>query len=661
MRAVSAPDRTPRLFHWPLLHALLSLIFLAVLVRTAWISDDALITWRSVLNVTHGYGLTFNIAERVQTFTHPLWMMLLTAAYLIVGNIYVTTFAISIATSILVFWLAIRRAASPAQMWMITTALLFSRAFVDFSTSGLENPLANLLVAVFAITVTLPAGAPSAPIRRVWLLASLLYLTRPDDVLLVAPALIALTLRAGWSRASLREIVIGLSPALIWTLFAVVYYGSPVPNTAAAKLATGIPRMEMWHQGLIYLIDSFDRDPLTLVTVLLAVGAGVLSGGPARALAMGLVLYLFYVVSIGGDFMAGRFLATPMLGATLILGWMIATSARVTYVATAVLAVVGLTSAQIPLLSNSNFHDPRMRSTGIVDERAIYFAGASLVRSTRLSFANPDWPTASSEPATPLKVEEVCGLLGASGLAQGPHTHLLDDCALADPLLARLPATFTIRWRPGHFRRMIPDGYRESLRSATNQLSDAALRPLYDDIRLATRSTLFSLNRLRAIWRLNTGRHNARVDFRFYRHGGRLVPVDALAGPLANETAWDAPGTRRLDKPLAITCDDRPGRRYLDVSLDSNDRYVLLFLKKNRYVTELEVGPIPQYRRRPGLATYTENLPVGATRDGFDTIVITGFDGDELYSIGHLLLDGTPATQAELDRRVRERDSRAQK
>ena len=45
------------------------------------------------MNVTHGNGLTFNLGERVQTFTHPLWLALLTAGYLVVGNVYYATFA----------------------------------------------------------------------------------------------------------------------------------------------------------------------------------------------------------------------------------------------------------------------------------------------------------------------------------------------------------------------------------------------------------------------------------------------------------------------------------------------------------------------------------------------------------------------------------------
>jgi arabinofuranosyltransferase len=62
-----------------MLAVLVTLVFAFLLLRSSWISDDAAISLRTVLNVTHGFGLTFNIAERVQTFTHPLWLLLLTS------------------------------------------------------------------------------------------------------------------------------------------------------------------------------------------------------------------------------------------------------------------------------------------------------------------------------------------------------------------------------------------------------------------------------------------------------------------------------------------------------------------------------------------------------------------------------------------------------
>lgn len=53
--------------------------FIFVVLRTAWVSDDAYITFRSIENFIHGYGPVYNIGERVQTFTHPLWFFVQSA------------------------------------------------------------------------------------------------------------------------------------------------------------------------------------------------------------------------------------------------------------------------------------------------------------------------------------------------------------------------------------------------------------------------------------------------------------------------------------------------------------------------------------------------------------------------------------------------------
>src|SRR5690348_16048670 len=63
------------------LSALAVAAFLVLEIKDAWLSDDAYITFRTVYNFTHGYGLVWNVGERVQSYTHPLWMFLLTIAY----------------------------------------------------------------------------------------------------------------------------------------------------------------------------------------------------------------------------------------------------------------------------------------------------------------------------------------------------------------------------------------------------------------------------------------------------------------------------------------------------------------------------------------------------------------------------------------------------
>ena len=56
----------------------LLLLFSYVFLANHWVGDDAYITYRVVWNFVHGYGPTFNPDERVQAFTHPLWMLMLT-------------------------------------------------------------------------------------------------------------------------------------------------------------------------------------------------------------------------------------------------------------------------------------------------------------------------------------------------------------------------------------------------------------------------------------------------------------------------------------------------------------------------------------------------------------------------------------------------------
>jgi len=52
-----------------------------VLIKTAWLCDDAFITFRTMDNFVNGYGLRFNVVERVQAYTHPLWLFVMTIPY----------------------------------------------------------------------------------------------------------------------------------------------------------------------------------------------------------------------------------------------------------------------------------------------------------------------------------------------------------------------------------------------------------------------------------------------------------------------------------------------------------------------------------------------------------------------------------------------------
>ena len=156
-------------------------------------------------------------------------------------------------------------------------ALTWSSAFVDYSTSGLENALSHALIALLLLT----CGEPTSPEhghaarnpRRA-------HRNHPAGPLVLAGP-IALGSLAGWRR-TLPWFTLGLAPLAAWEIFSVVYYGVPFPNTAYAKLATGIPRPELLHQGFVYLLDSLNRDPVTLLVILTAIAMQLSS--PARRL-----------------------------------------------------------------------------------------------------------------------------------------------------------------------------------------------------------------------------------------------------------------------------------------------------------------------------------------------------------------------------------------
>ncbi len=90
------------------------------------------------------------------------------------------------------------------------------------------------------------------------------------------------------------------------------------------------------------------------------------------------------------------------------------------------------------------------------------------------------------------------------GYFAGPVPHIIDDLALGDALLARLPAKPS-NWGPGHFRRDIPTGYIETIRTGVNQITDPGVHEYYDDLRLVISGDLWNPERLKNIVLFNLG------------------------------------------------------------------------------------------------------------------------------------------------------------
>src|SRR5512136_1609171 len=109
-------------------------LFVVIVLRTAWISDDAYITFRTIENFLAGDGLRWNVAERVQVYTHPLWLFLLSGLCAVTREPYLTTIAISVVLSVagvLIIAGRIAIAALPALIGLV--ALGLSKAYTDYS------------------------------------------------------------------------------------------------------------------------------------------------------------------------------------------------------------------------------------------------------------------------------------------------------------------------------------------------------------------------------------------------------------------------------------------------------------------------------------------------------------------------------------------------
>lgn len=499
------------------LRLLAFLLIMAVVVKAAWLCDDAFITMRSVDNLLHGGGLTWNPGERVQVFTHPLWLGVLAVAEVLAPDGYGAAMLASLAVTAAM--LALLLAGLPASAPAIAAAglaLALSRAFVDFATSGLETPLACLLI-VLALRVDLQTDSRDDVDRRgtvtLALLTSLLALTRLDLVLVALPALAARLARGGWR--SWRPLALAALPLAAWEIFAVVYFGFPLPNTAYAKLGTAIPVADLVRQGWWYLEATLRRDPVTAAVIAIGLAWVLVRGDRTRRLwAAGVLLYLAYVVRIGGDFMMGRFLVVPLVTVVILAagtlpvrrwGWLVPA-----------MLTVGLLVPRNPLLApimppyESWFH-------GVADERGYYYSGTGLLARLQPGFVEHEYIRAGRRARAIMQTRGEAFLsaecIGFFGYYAGPGIHVIDVMALSDPFLARLPVRAPRdpgTWRIGHFERELPSGYRETIADGRNQLVDPHLARLYDDVHLATSGPLFSRERWRAIIRLNLGRTPGR-------------------------------------------------------------------------------------------------------------------------------------------------------
>ena len=509
-------------------------------VRTAAVTEDAFITFRVIDNAINGYGLVWNVGERVQPYTHPLWALLLLAAASVTGELFHTALSVSLLLTLCVAGLLTRFARGRLTAVWVVLALLFSEAFIEYSSAALENALAHALVAALIVAWKYYAER----VALVALLAGLLVITRHDFAVLVAPLLLGMWLANGWTNKGWairwRVILWAGTPLFAWSIFSLIYYGSPWPNSAYAKLNNGLSLGDAWTAAVPYFRDVAKYDAVTaLVIVVGGVRALLQRGWGMRLPALGLVLYLLYLGAAGGDYMGGRLFSTPFVMALA----MIAVNVRLRWSAPLWLAItIGLGLQRGWLVRDVH---PHAHVRPMSQHAWMYPTTGWLSPTRQVDFRDFVWAKQGLEAKRDGHQMVAKCAVGLYGLSAGPGVYIVDPLAITDGFLARLPAKRPAY--PGHFERAFPLGYVETKVSGTPQLKDPHLARLYALTESVSKDPLFSEARWHAIWALNSGQDKLLMKQADYDPNQIIAPDNA---PVISRDALSCMG--QLDPLLTV-------------------------------------------------------------------------------------------------------------
>lgn len=624
----------------------LIVVSMFIIIRRAWVCDDAYITFRTIDNLFNGYRLTWNVTERVQVYTHPLWMLLIALFTAVFRDIYLTSLSVSILLTIISLVVLSKSLAYNETVGaFLLFSLVLSKSFVDFSTSGLENPLSHLLAILFFWRFFKPIENER---NLFWLsfIASLAVLNRMDSGVIYLPAL----LFAFWhtrSRKAFLLLLLGQLPFLVWELFATFYYGFPFPNTAYAKLNTGLLAADLVQQGLLYLLNAIQHDPITPLVITAGLFLAIRSRQPKSIfLALGTFLYLVYTVKIGGDFMEGRFLTLPLICSAIMIARIDMKHFKSTEFAFlgVLLALISLSVPNPTLRLNDFGHIDsgpiHVGENGILNERMLYYGGTGLLNARRNEKLPNFYWGVDGERFRNERAHTVIEQLGIGlfGYYAGPDIYILDRLALADPLLARLPMRQDVNWRVGHYERMIPPGYKETLQVGKNLIEDQDLAQFYDKLNIITRGSLSNRQRLIEIWKMNTGQYDHLLHKTAYQYPDMMtVDLDAVSTPLSNGILCsDTKVFAMNDSGVEIVLPSTQYHQWLQISLDHNDKYRVNYYKAGQQIGQQTI-PTAYLPEPGGISLRTIRVPASVRKNGFDRVHLLPLTSDDrLFCIGYL-------------------------
>lgn len=298
------------------------------------LNDDAMISMRYAHNLARGDGLVWNIGERVEGFSNPLWTVYMAFWHLLPIPASKMSLPIQLTGMVLLALnlVFVRRIALKltGNEWIALSAAsltAFYKPLNNWGLLGMEVSLLVLLVSA-AVWAMLRAIEEEHFDRTPYLLLGLGTLVRFD---MAVPLLVLLLANLYFDRAQRRQhLTYGLGALAIGlglqTGFRLAYYGEWLPNTYYLKL-TGIPTLVriangftallslMWNTGwalalLPFTLLFFRRDRATVTLILLFLGQAAYSvyvggdawehnGGANRYISLAIPLFFILLAYAG--------------------------------------------------------------------------------------------------------------------------------------------------------------------------------------------------------------------------------------------------------------------------------------------------------------------------------------------------------------------------
>jgi hypothetical protein len=232
-----------------------------------WAYDDPFITFRYAQNLAQGNGFVYNPGERVLSTTTPLFAMVLAVGSFIWTDIHHLAVLSGAACLGIGGWMIFELSRAWEMPWVGWAGLaLFPTFPLLVSTLGSEMPL----------YLALCLGAMATYANRSYTLSGICCgfacLARPDGVLV--PLLLAIDFIARRrERLPWGGILVFAGIFLLWTGFAWLYFGSPVPATLGAKQSQGrLAISEQFAPGFMTILQSYTGWPYILFACLVLVG-----------------------------------------------------------------------------------------------------------------------------------------------------------------------------------------------------------------------------------------------------------------------------------------------------------------------------------------------------------------------------------------------------